>query len=382
MRRIRVTQVLEATVGGTGKHLRYLATRLDPGRFEVSVICSLQRDPAYGQVLQQMRDAGVRVEIVPMVREVSPLADWRAYWEIRRLVRRLKPDIVHAHSSKAGFLARMAAHSLGVRATLYTPHCFAFQMEADPLRLTAYRRLERMAGKWTTRLIAVSSEERKLAVKARICPEERVTVLFNGLDLHELDDQLPREQARRELGVSPRQLVVGAVGRLCAQKAPQDFVHAAGQVALERGDIRFVWIGGGELEQSMRRLASSYGRELIVFAGQRPDAVSLYSAFDVFVVCSRWEGCPYSALEAGASGLPIVSTAVGGMQDIVVDGMTGLLVPPRRPEHIARAIINIFSNDARREAMGQTGRERIRDQFSLERHIKRMQDLYEEVAAG
>ncbi len=371
MRRIRVTQVLEATVGGTGKHLRYLATRLDPARFEVSVICSLQRDPAYGEAVQQMRDAGARVEIVPMMRQISPLADWHAYWEIRRLLRRLQPDIVHAHSSKAGFIARLAARAVGVKAILYTPHCFAFQMEANPLQLMTYRRLERIAGKWTTRLIAVSSEERRLALKAGICPEERIVLLPNGLDLHELDDQLPREQARRELGIGPRQLVVGAVGRLCAQKAPQDFIHAAAEVALERGDIRF---------ESMRRLASSYGRELIVFTGQRPDAVRLYSAFDVFVVCSHWEGCPYSALEAGASGLPIVSTAVGGMPDIVVDGMTGLLVPPRRPEHLARAIINIFGNADRREAMGQTGRERIRDQFNLERHIKQVQDLYEEVA--
>jgi len=201
MRRIRVTQVLEATVGGTGKHLRYLATRLDPARFEVSVICSLQRDPAYGEAVQQMRDAGARVEIVPMMRQISPLADWHAYWEIRRLLRRLQPDIVHAHSSKAGFIARLAARAVGVKATLYTPHCFAFQMEANPLQLMTYRRLERIAGKWTTRLIAVSSEERRLALKAGICPEERIVLLPNGLDLHELDDQLPREQARRELGI-------------------------------------------------------------------------------------------------------------------------------------------------------------------------------------
>ncbi len=184
----RVLHVLEATEGGTRTHLRDLVLRLRRDGWEVDVAVSTLRDPSFCDDLERFRDAGIGVCLVPMVRNPYPRADWRAFWALRRAIRATRPDLVHTHSSKAGFLGRAAARAEG-KPSLYTPNAFRFQApDAGRFERWLVTALERRAARWSDGIICVSDGERQAALDARIDVPERLHVVYNGIDLAPLDE--------------------------------------------------------------------------------------------------------------------------------------------------------------------------------------------------
>jgi glycosyltransferase involved in cell wall biosynthesis len=371
--KLRVLHVSEATVGGIRQHVHHLARGLDRRIFSVGIACPAVRRRCFGDdhFVTDLKDQDVALHVVPMRREPGPVNDLLALIQLTRIARGY--DIVHTHSSKAGFLGRLGAHLAGVPVTLYTPNAFAFLAAGRSARL--YFALERFAAPFTDALIACSPSEAHAA--ARVLPSERIYLIPNAVDVAAFGCERVTEACS-----SPHYPTVGMVARLAPQKAPEVFVRAAARICRIRSDVRFWLIGDGEMRAPLEALARQLGVDRAIhFLGHRRDVPALLRALDLFVLTSRYEGLPYSILEAMACGLPVVATRATGTVDVVEDRVTGLLVPVDAPEEIAGAILDLLADPRRARELGAAGRRRVAEQFSLSGMLAAHAALYQQLAA-
>lgn len=400
MRRIKVLQVLEASVGGARKHVVQILRGLDRERFELHLACSVEREPAVEALLDDLREEGIGVTELRMVRRLSPLADWAACRRLRALIRDGQYDIVHTHAAKAGFLGRRAARRAGVPVVLHTPHCFPFQL-VDSSLVPFYRFLERRAARWANRIVLVAESQREVALGARLCSGERLAVVENGVRLPEEDTAALRRRYREELGIAEDALAVGFVGRVTPQKDVQTFLSMVDGLLPSLPDLTVCLVGGASnlpylrslrppVAEDARRVLTSGGptNERVFWSpampvrvlGQRPDADRLVAAFDVVVLPSRYEGLPYSLLEAMACRVPVVASDVTGNHDAIEDGISGFLAPPQRTSAFAQLTARLLASDELRREMGAAARERVAARFTEERFLGGIASLYESLA--
>ncbi len=401
MARIRLLQVLEANVGGARKHVHQLVGGLDRARFEVRLACSLERDPAAASDLASLRAAGIRAVPVRMRRRPAPLADLAALWSLTRLMRSGQFDIVHTHASKAGFLGRWAARRTGVRAVVHTPHTFPFERR-DTCLAPLYRVLERTASRWCCRIVLVSASQRAIAERAGVGTPEQLAVVPNGIRLPAGDPAETRRRYRSALGLGDSDLAVGFVGRISPQKDVQAFLAAAAALCRDVRGLRLFLAGGAESLRYLRALRPAISPDAWAVAtgagpagarvcwsaelpvevlGHRQDAADLVAAFDVVLLPSRYEGLPYSLLEAMAQRVAVVASDVTGNRDVLEHGRTGLLAPAGDVEGLVAAARELLADPPLREAMGHAARERVASEFTEEEFLRRMTQLYEEVLA-
>jgi glycosyltransferase involved in cell wall biosynthesis len=362
-----LVHILEATTGGTRRHLRELALGLDPAEFRQALIVSLRRDPAFEQDLALFRAAGIGVHVIPMQRRVAPLADLVALLRLVRLLRRLRPEVVHAHSAKAGFLGRLAARLAAVRATVYTPHAFPFLETGAAWRDWFYRSLERLAVPWTTRLVAVSAEEREEACALGFAAAQ-VALVANGMP------PAQRPAAPEPTGAP----VVLFLGRFCRQKGPDLLVSALPAIFTQVPDVQVRFVGGGPWEGWLRRqVGAQPWRERVSFgeAHTAEATATELAAATLLVIPSRWEGLPYTLLEALQAGTPVVATGVGGIVDVAAAAGCAVLVPPHHPELLAAAVVGVLRTPVERARLVAAGRRRVAD-YTLARMCQETAAVY------
>jgi glycosyltransferase involved in cell wall biosynthesis len=307
--------------------------------------------------------AGVPVERLEMVRAVSPREDAAAAARLARLLRRVRPDVIHAHSSKAGAVARLARLVRPRTPLVYTPHGFAFNgwFESESER-SRYRAVERALAPLATTILCVCEAERRLAssIGAR-----QTDVVYNGVPATEPGTPHPALAARRERGP-----VVGVLSLLRPGKGLETLIDAAPAVLAAHPDASFVIAGEGperaDLEERARRLGVA---DSVVLLGLIDGPGPLISATDVFVNPSWAESFPLSTLEAMQAGLPVVITDVGGAAEAIVDGESGVLVPPRDAAALAEAVSGMLTDAERAAAIGAAGRQRVQERFTLSRMI-------------
>lgn len=375
MPRVKVLHVVESTVGGVREHLRQIFARVDRDRFELSLICSTCRDPSCNTELDGLVADGFTVVRVPMTRSIRPLRDARCYLRIRRHMEVLRFDVVHTHGSKGGFLGRLAASRAGGRRVIHTGHTFPFQW-ARGARGALFASLERRAAAWSDVIVALTQAQRRQLIDRRICPESKIAILPNGVEIPPPITTEARARAREQLGLPHDGIVVGMVGRIVEQKDPLLFVRTAHAVVPHAPNASFVWIGDGELRREMERALPGPAQRSLLLAGHRDDARRLLAALDVFLLTTRWEGMPYSLLEAMAAGLPAVAANVPGIDEVVDEGKTGYVVEPA-PEAAARAVLRLAGDAALRRDLGTAGRERVERLFTVDRFIEGLQRLYQ-----
>jgi glycosyltransferase involved in cell wall biosynthesis len=353
-----------AEVGGAQTYVASLLPAL-AGRFDVVVAAH-----GPGPLRAAAAEAGVRfVGLEHVRRSINPWRDVAGFVELVRLLRRERPDILHASSSKAGILGRLAAVAAGVPIRIFTVHGWAFAAHSG-LASSAYRWADRLARPLTTVTICVSENERAAGVRAGTCSAERTVVIRNAVRL----DGPPRARDDRA-----RPLLV-AVGRL---KAPKDFVTLVRALALLRpGSFDALIVGEGPdrpaLEDEVRRLGLE---DRVRFVGERHDVPDLLAAADAFVLSSFSEGLPVSVLEAMAAELPVVASRVGGMPELVLDGVTGLLVEPGDPDELAAALDRIVADRDLRRSLGIAGRSFAESHFDPDSFSRAHVDLYAEELA-
>jgi glycosyltransferase involved in cell wall biosynthesis len=344
-----------AEAGGAQSYVASLLPALQNG-FEVLVA-------AYGD--GPLRDAAPRfVPLRHVRRPINPVRDLLGLVELVRLFRRERPDIVHASSSKAGVLARLAARVVGVPVRVFTVHGWAFTAHSG-LASQLYRWADRLVRPLTTATICVSDGERAAGFAAGTCDAGRTVVIRNAVDVA----AAPQSRHDRQTPL------IVAVGRL---KAPKDFVTLVRALkSLPPGSFEAVIVGDGPdrpvLEEEINQLGLGTSIRL---AGERRDVPALLAGADVFALSSRSEGLPVSVLEAMAAGLPVVASRVGGVPEAVVDGRTGLLVEPSRQDELAAALRVLIQDRDLRRRLGAAGRARAEQRFDLERFRRAHLELY------
>jgi len=378
--RIRVLEVMEATGGGTKKHLELLVTNLDRSSFDVTVACPSARHPSYGDesTVAELQAAGVRIHIVEMRRAIAPASDLASFWQLWSLMRRDSFDVIHTHSSKGGFLGRLAARCAGAKAVVHTAHGLYF-LGQQGFKRAFYLGLERLASRLTDCFIAVSESEKVMAIESGLFRPDQVVVIENGIELANVDIDLA--QLQQEPGLNPHRPIVGTVSRFNPQKDPATLLRAIALLIRAAPEIQFVWCGNGELKSQAESLARHLGiHEHIVFTGYREDVLELMALFDVFVVSSLFEGLPYTLLEVMSLGKPVVATDVVGSRDVVMHEETGLLVPPQDPPALAEAVLHLLRSPDEAQRMGQTGRGLVAHRFTLKRMMAKTEQVYHKLA--
>jgi len=346
---IHVLQVMEATEGGTRRHLRDLAAALDPAEFRLEMAVSCLRDTDFRHDLAGYEARGIKVHEIAMRRHVAPLSDLQSLSRLVACIRAARPDIVHAHSSKAGAVARLAGRLCGVP-VVYTPHGLPFLMSCGKVSRRLYRLIEHVMAGWTASLVAVSCEEYQAALSIGY-PQNRVRLIPNGIAMCDV-----RDISVRDSGV----LQIGFFGRLSPQKAPEVLLEAAAEVTAHLPHTFFTLYGNGELASKLAEMIGRFGlsgHARLAGAYEQGEAVSLMRQMDVVVVPSSWEGCPYVVLEAFQAGVPVVASRVGGICDLIVDGVNGILTEAGSAESLCDGLLRVLRDAGLRERLSLRGRE-------------------------
>lgn len=359
------------TLGEVGGAQGYVASLLPALAGEYDVVVG-----AHGGAF--VREAAERsgiefVHLEQLRRPISPWRDLRSFAELYRLLRRQRPDVLHASSSKAGVIGRLAAVAARVPVRVFTVHGWAFSAHSGAAS-ALYRWADRIAGRATTATICVSQRERADGLRARTCRADRTVVIPNGVEV----DAYPQASLERAV---PRLI---AVGRLAAPKDWSTLLSALTSLDSEAFAELAIVGDGPERERVEDELARRSLEGRVRLLGERDDVPRLLAEADVFLLASRSEGLPLSVIEAMAAGLPIVASDVGGLKELVRDGETGVLVPPGDPVALAEALRPLLANRELRRRLGRAGRARAKALFDLSGFRRAHLELYrrELAAAG
>lgn len=368
-RPIRVVRIIaRLNVGGPTLHVTLLTERLREPAFASTLVCGpVGADE--GDMTYFAHEHGVQPIVIEQLgRALHPLRDLVTVWRMYRLIRRMRPDIVHTHTAKAGFVGRLAARMAGVPVIVHTFHGHVFSGYFSPQKAEVFRLLEALCARLSTGLITLSDGlSRELSETYRIAPAAKIHVLPLGLDL---DRFLAAERGtggfRAAWAVPSDAPLVGIVGRLVPVKNHRLFLAAAAGVAARVPGVRFAIVGDGELRAALEAEVERLGLGgAVVFTGWQRDLADVYAALDVNVISSDNEGTPVSLIEALAAGCPVVSARVGGVGDLLEDGRWGTLVAPGDADALADAIVRALTAPPTPE-MTTAARAHVRARYSIE----------------
>lgn len=364
--RRKVFQVLECGgPGGTGNQVAAICNGLDKERFEVGLVYAV-RSGTPDEYRKTAAGAGTAFHVTELTREISPARDIRALWKLWRIFAVERPDVVHIHSSKAGFLGRIAAFLARVPKIYYSPRGYGFlQQDRSAAARALFRTLE-SAASLIGEIVAISPSEAKLAEALSWGAPVRLAQDPYLGEIHAAPPPLPGQA-----------VLVGACGRLTFARHPEAFVHLAQRVTDSRNGVRCLWIGGGELEPQIRADLTNMNMlarfELTGWLAPEQARARL-GGLTVFVHYSRWEGLPNAVLDAMALGLPVVASDIPGNRDAVVHGETGFLASGE--VELLEYCLKLLDDPELRRRFGSAGRERIRAKFRKEDTFRSLEGLY------
>lgn len=319
-----------------------------------------------GDLLARAHAAGLTVARLPaLVPPISPGRDRAALVTLTRVLTEGAYDVVHTHSAKAGAVGRLAAARAGCARIVHTFHGFPFHEFQSHPRRAAYVGLERRLGRHTDAFLAVGTAVATEALRLRLATADRMRTITPAVEAVAAPSGAEaRVEALRRLGLPAGTRVLGTVGRVDYQKAPEHFVDA---LALQDPDVTGVWVGTGPLQGAMLARVRQRGlSDRFRWLGHRDDVPQLLPGFDVFCLASRYEGVPCVLVEAATAGIPAVATAVNAVSDVVVPGETGLLVPPGQPRALGAAVRYLLDHPAEARRMAVAAQDRLGDRYRPE----------------
>jgi glycosyltransferase involved in cell wall biosynthesis len=379
-------------LGGPTFNVAYLSKFMPPD-FETLLVGGA-KDESEDSSEFIVNSLGLNPVIIPsMRRSVSPLADYQAYRDIKKLIRDFKPDIVHTHASKAGAVGRLAAYHENVPVIVHTFHGHVFHSYFGKTTTTVYKQIERYLARRSSAIVAISEKQKEeLSTIHRICAPEKITVVPLGFDLSRFREQQAekRKQFRQHWQVADDTLAVVIVGRLVPVKNHRLFLEAVAAAAKQTNRKWKAFIVGdgesrAELEAAARELqlpfAHEPGDQLLTFTSWIREVDAVYAGADVVALSSWNEGTPVSLIEAQAAGRAIVTTDVGGISDVVLPGKTALLAPTGDTKAFTNNLVSLLNNDTQRADFGAAGWPHVKDKFHYTRLVRDMEQLYRKLLA-
>ncbi len=357
--KIRILHVAQAA-GGVDRYIRMLLKYLDKEKFENILVCSQDFHE------EDYRDLVDSFEQVEMTRAIGS-SDLKAIKEVRALIKKYNPDIVYAHSSKAGAITRVA--DIGLKShCIYNPHGWAFNIRCSAKKKAMYTAIEKIAAPFCDKIICISDAEKQSALDKKICKEDKLQVIFNGVDIEAYENEVHGAVKRKDLNIPEDAFVVGMVGRISPQKAPDVFVKMAKHVKDEVPNAHFIIVGNGNQEDEIRKYAedNDFSNSLHI-TGWVDNPMSYVELFDVACLLSRWEGFGLALPEYMMAGKPIVASRVDAIPNIIRNGENGLLVEVDDDIGTSKAVLRILREDGLRKKIVAQGLEDVHNRFNARR---------------
>lgn len=371
MKKIKIIHVAQAA-GGVDRYIRMLLKYLDKEKFENILVCSQDFHE------EDYRGLVYSFEQVEMTRAIGG-NDLKAIKEVRALIKKYNPDIVYAHSSKAGAIARVA--DIGLKnSCVYNPHGWAFNMRCSAKKKAMYTAIEKVAIPFCDKIICISDAEKQSALDKKICREDKLQVIFNGVDIEAYENGVHGAVKRKDLNIPEDAFVVGMVGRMSPQKAPDVFVKMAERVKDKVPNAHFIIVGNGNQEAEIRKYAEDNGfSDSLHITGWIDNPMSYVELFDVACLLSRWEGFGLALPEYMMAGKPIVASRVDAIPNIIRDGENGLLVEVDDAAEASKAVLRIYQEDELKDRLVTQGMEDVHNRFNARRVSKEHGKLFEQI---
>jgi glycosyltransferase involved in cell wall biosynthesis len=372
---VKVTHIItRLDLGGAQANTLYTASHLDKTRFSAAVVAG------EGGMLDARATGCALATAHSLVREISPARDLAAFFELRRILKAAGPDLVHTHSSKAGILGRLAAASAGVPVVVHTFHGFGFHQRQSALKRNFFILLEKFCAAFSDALVFVSRANMETGRAEGIGAPEKYRLIRSGVKLAGYPAKIDRAGKRAALGLSPGDTVVLSIGNAKPQKNPRHFLEAAARLAPEFPAARFVFTGGGEELEDLRRETLARGLSgKCIFTGWRDDCAELLAAADIFALTSYWEGLPRSLVEALKTGLPAVCYRTDGVGDILEDGVNGYSPGPGDLEGFCAALSRLLGDAALRARLAAGAAATDLSSFDIDLMVRQQEELYIEL---
>lgn len=369
--KIRILHVAQAA-GGVDRYIRMLLKYLDKDKFENVLVCSQDFHE------EDYKGLVISFEQIEMTRAIGG-NDLKAIKEVRALIKKYNPDIVYAHSSKAGAIARVADIGLKNRC-VYNPHGWAFNMRCSAKKKAMYTAIEKVAAPFCDKIICISDAEKQSALDKKICKEDKLQIIFNGVDIEAYENGAHGAVKRRDLNIPEDAFVVGMVGRISQQKAPDVFIKMAKQVKDEVPNAHFIIVGNGNQEDEIRKYAKDNGfSDSLHITGWVDDPMSYVELFDVACLLSRWDGFGLALPEYMMASKPIVASRVDAIPNIIRDGENGLLVEVDDYVGASKSVLRIYQENGLKDKLVTQGLEDVHNRFNARRVSEEHGKLFEQI---
>ncbi|MBI3291042.1 glycosyltransferase family 4 protein [Candidatus Falkowbacteria bacterium] len=358
--------------GGAQRYIFDLASNLDQTKYEAAIATGLSNS-SNQELLTKVDDGNIKsYRLNNLVREINPVKDLKAYFEVGKLLKELKPDILHLNSSKAGVIGALAGRQARIKKIIYTVHGFVFNEPMSAGKKAFYKFAERFSARYKDTLICVSEFDRQVGLKNKIAAEKKLVTIHNGVQKLEF---LEKQAARSELGLPADKIIVGTIANFYPTKGLNYLIEAAKIITKKKPEVIFRIIGFGDMENKLKDQIKKLNLGSRFFLGEKLNGYRYLKAFDMYALPSVKEGFPYAILEAMAAGLPIVTTNVGGIAEMIND-KNGILVEPKSAEALAEAIIKLMENKNLAEELSRQARQDAAEKFYLEKMLRETEKVY------
>jgi len=382
--KIKVLRIIHRfSISGPPFHVALLTKYLGDN-FETKLIGGVP-DEGEADSFYVLEKYDVQATIIPELRRsVNFFSDIKAYFTIKRIIKEFKPDIVHTHASKAGALGRFAAYNSGAKIIVHTYHGHVFHSYFGKFKTSVYKFVERYLATKTTGIIAISeSQKKELSDVFQICPKEKIKVIPLGLELDAFASITPekRQFARERFGIQKEDVAIAIVGRLAPIKDHLFFLDVVDQLLNQSScPLKIFIVGDGSEKRVIQARADEINEKFpnsIHLTSWIREMAFVYHALDLVCLSSKNEGTPVTLIEAQAAALPVVSTDVGGVQDVLINNVSGYVLPKNDLNGYVEKMLQLIHDPARRIQMGAEGQKHVLEKFHFQRLIQDMEHYYE-----
>lgn len=358
-KKIRVLHIAQAA-GGVDRYLRMLLKYMDREQFENIVVFSQNFNKNdYESIVDGY-------ETVQMYRSIG-IHDVKSVFQIRKLIKEYQPDIVYAHSSKAGAVGRLADIGLKNKC-IYNPHGWAFNMRCSKRKRLLYTFIEKIAAHFCDKIVCISDAEKQSALDIKICQENKLQIIYNGIDIDDYEKSIHGKIKRCDIGIPEDAFVIGMVGRICKQKAPDVFIQAAGMIKKELPNAYFILVGDGDMTNSVIKYAQENDlSDSLYITGWVDNPMDYIEIFDIACLLSRWEGFGLVIPEYMLSQKPIIACNVDAIPNIIVDGKSGILVEVDDYAEVYENVMRLYRNPKLRISLINSAYKKVVNDFNARR---------------
>lgn len=365
---IRILHIAQAA-GGVERYLYTLLKRLDNSKYENTLVCSQDYD------VRKFQPIVSKVECIEMYREISFIKELKVICKLRSLIKQYNPDIVYMHSSKAGAAGRIANVGLH-NVSIYNAHGWAFNMKCSNKKKKVYSFIERLLAPFCTQIVAISDFEKESAIELGICKKDKIQVIFNGIDFDEYHSIRTGQSEAYEL-VPEGDFVVGCVGRLTKQKAPDIFIRAARKIKDKIPNAYFIMVGDGEQREEIGQLICELGlTDCVKITGWVDNPLEYVAHMDVATLLSRWEGFGLVLPEYMILEKPVVATRADAIPNVISNYKDGLLVDIDDYNAVARAVVLIHDDSKLATILSKNGLKKVNERFNVDRVALEHEQLF------